>query len=99
MGEIAGTKSYMESLEVKVSASGGGWGAKFSASTDYKSVQKSTSSSQDVFTSSEAACCKYTAAIQLYNKPALDNNFIAGLQQIPEQYDATPYMQFIGQFG
>lgn len=97
--EIAGTQSYQTTLSGKVSLSGGGWGAKFSASTDFKHVAEGSSSSKTVTTHSEATCCAYQAKILTYTPPELHPNFLAGIKQLPESYDASKYFKFIEAFG
>eukprot|EP00462_Mataza_sp_D1_P023527 CAMPEP_0175142926 /NCGR_PEP_ID=MMETSP0087-20121206/13106_1 /TAXON_ID=136419 /ORGANISM="Unknown Unknown, Strain D1" /LENGTH=447 /DNA_ID=CAMNT_0016426855 /DNA_START=99 /DNA_END=1439 /DNA_ORIENTATION=+ len=97
--EIAGTKDYQSSLETQTSISGGGWGAKFSASVDYKRVSDQSSKFKSVFTHSTAQCCGYVAEIEYFTPPALSQNFLTGLSQLPTNYDEDTYMQFIGIFG
>ena len=96
---IAGARSYSNSLEKKTTVSGGGWGAKFSASTDYKRVEEGTSQHKSFFTQAEASCCAYTAAIQTYEKPSLHPNFLAGLKSLPTTYESAKYNEFIATFG
>eukprot|EP00756_Hemistasia_phaeocysticola_P025558 Hpha_TRINITY_DN16011_c5_g6::TRINITY_DN16011_c5_g6_i1::g.119658::m.119658 len=97
--ELAGTHSYQSSLETKVSVSGGGWGAKFSASADYKHVAQGSSEEHMVFTHSEAQCCAYQAKILSYTPPDLHNDFKAGLSSLPTGYDRTAYFRFVMNFG
>jgi len=97
--EIAGTHSYQDSLEEKTSVSAGGWGSKFSASTDYKRVQKDFSSHDYVDTHSDATCCAYEATIETFLQPSLHPGFEAGLKAMPTTYDFTKYKKFIDTFG
>ena len=59
--QISSAYDYSQSLEVDVSGDLGGWGAKFSASVDYKSVTSGTSASTNTFTS--ASNCGTTSVL------------------------------------
>ena len=96
--EIAGESSYQNSLETKVSISGGGWGAKFSASTDFKQVHQGSSEHHSFYTQSEISCCAYTATLTTYVKPPLSANFQAGVATLKGAPQAA-YMEFIDSFG
>lgn len=96
---IAGTKSYSASLSTKVSAEGEGWGAKFSASTDYKNVKDGSSARDSFFTQSEMSCCIYYADIDYYTPPDLSDDFKEGLKTLTETYMKEPYLHFIKTFG
>ena len=81
---ISGTKSYKSTLDAKASASGALWGASFSASTDFKSVETMTKNASTFYTQSEASCCAYSASILEYNPPAFSQNFLSGIDGLPE---------------
>ena len=81
---ISGTKSYKSTLDAKASASGAFWGASFSASTDFKSVETITKNASTFYTQSEASCCAYSASILEYNPPAFSQNFLSGIDSLPK---------------
>ena len=97
--EIAGVSSYSKALEEKTKVSGSGWGAKFSASSDYKHVQQGVSEHRSFFTHADASCCAYTAEIQTYSKPALHADFAGGLASLPKTYNEEKYDAFLTAFG
>ena len=96
---MSGMQSYTSSLDVKASVEGSGWGARFSASADYKHVDSSTKSSKSLFTHSEISCCAYTASVLDYAPPAFSENFLNGAKSLSTKYDKTAYRDFIGTFG
>jgi hypothetical protein len=98
---ISGAKSYQSSLSVKASVSGGGWGAKFSASTDYQKVSEGASSEQSLYTQAEAICSSYKASfITLGGQgPKLQDSFLAVLAAMPLEYSEQEYMEFIRAYG
>ena len=84
---------------MKASISGGGWGAEFSASADYKHVQQGSSAHKLVYTHSEAQCCAYQAKILTYTPPKLHPNFVAGVRSLTVVYQPDVYFKFISAFG
>jgi hypothetical protein len=69
-------------LEVDVSVEGsysGDFEAKFSASTDYKSVSEGTTKNKQVITSSKAECAVYDGSLSTYVMPAFNDNFLGGV--------------------
>ena len=96
---MSGMQSYTSSLDVKASVVGSGWGARFSASADYKHVDSSTKSSKSLFTHSEISCCAYTASVLDYDSPAFSQNFLSGAKSLSTKYDKTLYRRFIDTFG
>ena len=101
--EIIGKKSYSQTLENNASINGegsmSGFGAKFSASLDYKQVSKDTSEQKSIFISSKAECSVYSGAILVFNPPKLSQNFINGVDTLKEQYNQDDYVNFIQNFG
>ena len=98
-GITKNTGSYMDSLKVHVDASFKGWGASFSASTDYQDVEKSTQSGERVFVSSQARCEAYGASI---NDAAFTNDFINTVSYLPVDLDSSTegnYISFIQEYG
>ena len=96
---MSGLESYTSSLDVKASVEGSGWGARFSASADYKHVDSSTKSSKSLFTHSEISCCAYTASVLDYDPPAFSQNFLNGAKSLSTKYSKTEYRRFIDTFG
>jgi len=99
--KMSGAKSYQESLETKVSLSVSGWGASFSASTDYKHVLEGTSEEHSLFTQAEAVCSAYQAKVMIFGGlgPKLHEAFLAALADLPQDYSEDDYMDFIDQYG
>jgi len=96
---IAGTKAYQGQLEAKVSASGGGWGAAFSASADFKKMETTSKAHSTFYTMTEVNCCAYTASVHSYSSPELSDNFKSGLDSLPAEYNEEDYLRFIRNFG
>ena len=94
---------YSERLAASatVSASTKGWGvkARFSASTDYEKTKNVLETATSTMVQSEAACTVYETFIQAFNPPPFSDNFIAGLQLLPEEYDEDVYYTFLEEFG
>jgi hypothetical protein len=96
--EIWGKKSYVDSLEVQVSASFG-WGpAKFSASTDYKRVETGSNSQHSMFTKSTARCYAYCGGLLTYALPKVSKNFAAAVKGLPKTY-SDDYFALMEVFG
>lgn len=76
-------KSYRDSLEVSVKVSGGGWGAHFAASSDYKRVKEGTKNTEHVYTSSVARCTAYSAFTRDFTTLALDQFFRVDITNLP----------------
>ena len=81
---ISGTESYKSTLDAKASASGAFWGASFSASTDFKSIETTTKNASTFYTQSEASCCAYSASILEFDPPAFSQNFLNGINILPK---------------
>ena len=89
----------MDSLKIHVDASFKGWGASFSASTDYQEVHNSTQSRQTLYISSQAQCEAYGASI---DDAPFSNSFVNAVQYLPEVLDSSTqpdYLTFIQQYG
>jgi len=104
--EITGAKSYRESMKNKVSASVGGsfsgFGASFSASTDFTDAQEKTSKEEKIITQSSATCCSYEARISQFNPPLLTEDFQTAVERLPEgstSGNLDEYFRFIDYFG
>merc|ERR1712136_716456 len=81
---IAGTKSYQKDLSTKVSADFKGFGASFSASTEFKSMQQTNKAHSTFYTMTEAKCCVYTASLNDFDAPPLSENFLIGVKRLPQ---------------
>ena len=96
---ISGAQKYQSTLEEKVSADFEGWGASFSASVDYKKVSTSTKNQSTFVTQSDVSCCAYVTSILHYEPPPLSNNFLKGVDTLPQNFEKKPYREFIKNFG
>ena len=96
---ISGTRAYQSTLEEKASAGFTVFGASFSASVDFKTVETSTKNQSTFFTQSEVSCCAYTASILQYTPPAFTKNFLTGVDSLPKTYEKSAYRKFINTFG
>ena len=93
------TASYMDSLKIHVDASFKGWGASFSASSDYQEIHQSTQSRQTVFISSQSQCEAYDASIDY--SPFTHDFHIAvnSLSEVINSSTKQDYLTFIEQYG
>mgnify|MGYP001419427097 CR=1 FL=1 len=91
--------SYQKSLEVEVSVSAEFFGASFKASTAYKSMEKSMTTTSEKHISSKAICNVYKAKISAYDPPKLHEQFIKAVQTLPTNYDEKQYFKFIDNYG
>ena len=89
-------KSYMDSLKVHVDADFSGWGASFSASSDYEEVHSSTQNSETVFISSHAECQTYGASV---GDAPLIQGFRDHVSNLPVTNDTQEYISFIETWG
>jgi len=100
--EISGAKSYQKSLSNKVSAEVGGsfagFGASFTASTDFTDTQEKTSKEEKIITQSTATCCLYKARISKYTPPLLTEGFQIAVERLPQDFN-DEYFKFIDYFG
>ena len=96
---VSGTQYYQSKLEEKASFGFEGWGGSFSASADFKTIATSTKNQSTFFTQSEVSCCAYTASILHYDPPPFTNNFLAGVNSLPKNYEKSTYREFIKSFG
>jgi len=97
--EMSGLKKYQQSLERKVSLSVEGYGAKFSASLDYKEVKEGTESSHCLYTHADVSCCAYIVELLAFAPPPLSANFRAAVGTLSDTYDEKTYMRVIQYFG
>jgi hypothetical protein len=96
---MTGVHSYQSSLDQQVKVSVSGWGARFSASVDYKSLENETSSQQSVLVQSSAQCEVYAATLNLNDAPSLSSDFLALAAALPAEYDKEAYLTLLSQYG
>lgn len=84
---ISGAKSYYESLTTDVSFDIKGFGASFSLSTDFKKVQNSTSTHENIFTDTKATCSVYKIDAGVYTTQAAADISV-GIQYLPLSFSS-----------
>eukprot|EP01084_Bolivina_argentea_P263805 446640_1 len=85
---VTGVKSYSSSLTQDTSFDVKGWGAAFSASVDYQSIYKKTTTTKTTYTSTYTQCACYAATLnQPYDLPAFTENFKETIANMPDFYD------------
>lgn len=89
--------SYFQSLEVDVDADFTGYGASFSASTNYKEVKENTDSREIQYVSSHAYCEAYLAALE--PGANLAEGFIRAVNGLPNTTNNAKYFDFIRAYG
>ena len=91
--------SYYNSLKMDVKADFSGWGASFSASSDYKEVHENTVSHKYRYVSSHATCEAYVASVQI-NTVSLNPAFKKAVQNLPSKTTTLiDYMDFTQHWG
>ena len=86
--------SYFMSLKTDVTTSFGGYGASFSASTDYNMVKKNTASQESRYVKSHAICEDYWAT--LLQGAELDDSFKTAVEDLDSNEE---YRDFVQQYG
>merc|ERR1711933_582003 len=85
---VTGANSYSSSLTQDTSFDAKGFGAAFSASVDYQSVYKKTTTQKSVYTSTYTQCACYAASLNApYDLPSFTDNFYKTVQNMPNFYD------------
>jgi len=103
--ELGDAASYQHHLHVDASASAhagfGGFGASFSASSDYDSLTEGTSSEQSIFFANAAICQMYTASLPSYTPFNLTKDFRAGVASLPTNLESgvDALVEFVRTFG
>lgn len=104
--EIRGTTSYQHILNVDAKIEAGyespAFSAKFSVSTDYKSMEKKTTNEHHKFVSSVAKCVSYRAQIRQHLPFNLSDEFVEIVRNLPTTADTAashPYADLIEEFG
>lgn len=93
---------YQSSLSVDVTVEASGYGAAFSASSDYKQVSQDTSSTKDVFITTSATCQTYLVNLNNFMHPNYSDVFAEQGALLPEFFDpnnASMFWQFFDLFG
>lgn len=96
------TYSYMQSLSIDASFDISGYGASFSASTDYKQVEQSTSDDSDVYISSSASCQTYLVDINPFVHPNFSTVIAYQGSILPTTFDpsnASAFWEFFDLVG
>jgi sporozoite microneme protein 2 len=68
---FSGANSYSSILSGSVKVTAAGWGAKFSANTQFKEASRMASSNKQVSMSASASCGSYTASTLSFRGPTL----------------------------
>lgn len=84
------SSSYKSSLEVSVSADFKGWGASFSANSDYKTVKEGSSYGESKIVTSEAKCEAYATSIV---SGSLNPAIVKAIHNLPPNSTTLPYRQ------
>lgn len=99
---IRGKRSYYDSVKSSVEANFPLWGAAFSASTEYKQVQSGTSIENSVYVQALATCSVYYVEAKWYTPPQVTDDFLKGLEDLPETFNAgtaSDFYKFLDTFG
>ena len=83
---FTGAKKYSEKLGFSLGFGANVGGGSFGASIDFQHVSEETSDYANIFIHSNAACCAYVAKSQKFAHPQFSNNFLGGLDYLPEEY-------------
>jgi len=98
--EITGVESYQKWLGTRARVESGiPFLAKFSASTDYKEVEKKTENEGTIYIVVEVIFSVYTADIKPYTYPEFTEDFISDVDTLTEDYDEKIYQDFINNYG
>jgi len=93
---VKDNSQFVKSLSVSAEASGGGWGASFSASGEYKKKTSIMSSSESVFIFSQAKCNYYFAMIDEIRPPQFDPSFITMIERLETDKDCYKFFDYYG---
>ena len=85
-----------KSLSASASVSGGGWGASFAASADYKKKSSEVSSKEAVYVNSKAECDYYMSMIDEMQPPSLSKSFLMMARTIKKQSDVFKLLDYYG---
>lgn len=93
---IKDSSQFVNSIAVSAQASGEGWGASFSASSEYKKKTSQMSSSESVFVYSQAKCNYYFAMMDEVNPPPFHKSFLQIIQNIKTEKDFHNFFDYYG---
>ncbi len=79
---MTSTKQLSNSLATKAEASGGAYGASFSASAGFKQASSKLSSGESVFITSSASCTYYKTIIDVNDPPTFHPGFLSLVKQV-----------------
>ena len=85
-----------KSLDASAEVSGGGWGAEFSASVQYKTKSNSVQSKESVFINSVAKCDYYLSVMDDVQPPPLDESFIMKVKTLKTVNDVFKLFEYYG---
>ena len=85
-----------QSLSVSAQVEGGGWGAKFSASGEYKRKSSEVGTKEAVYINSEAKCDYYLSMIDEMQPPSLSKSFLIMARSIKSEKDVFELFDYYG---
>lgn len=93
---IRDTYQLTKSLDASAEVSGGGWGAEFSASAQYKQKSNSVQSKESVYINSVAKCDYYLSIMDDMRPPPLDKSFIMKAKTLKTNDDVFKFFEYYG---
>ena len=93
---IQDTFHLTKSLSASASVEGGGWGAEFSASAEYKKKSTQVSTKEAVYVNSEAKCDYYLSMIDEIQPPSLTKSFLMMARTIKTEADVFRLFDYYG---
>ena len=85
-----------QSLSVSAQVEGDGWGAKFSASGEYKRKSSEVGTKEAVYINSEAKCDYYLSMIDEMQPPSLSKSFLIMARSIKSEKDVFELFDYYG---
>ena len=85
-----------KSLSASAKIGGGGWGAKFSASAEYKKTSAEVGSKETVYINSQAKCDYYLSMIDDLQPPALTKSFLMMARALNTESDVFKLFDYYG---
>jgi len=93
---VKDSSQFSRSLSISAKVSGGGWGASFSASSEYKEKSSAMSASESIFIHSKAVCNYYFAKLNEQSPPALSSDFVNFVKNINTVNDTHKLFDYYG---
>ncbi|KAK3103555.1 hypothetical protein FSP39_020136 [Pinctada imbricata] len=90
---------FARALSVAANINVGGWGAQFSASTEYKETFSEMSSGESVFILSTAKCDYYFSKLIEYDSPPLDQTFLRRVRILEKSVTSYDFFEFFNTYG